>query len=294
VGSTPSDDDVRLRRRSRRLWHLLEPIHAVTYFAPETTAAYRAVGLKGFWMGYFASRVAPMGPVGVEVADAVLFNFAPTMVARALPDAWDRATPELVLAARATAVETVLGDLLGDTEGVAEAADLVEGALAGCRSQGRALFAGHLTIPRPASAVGRLWRAATLVREHRGDGHVAALVAHGLGGLDAHVVMAASGAVPRDRLQPARGWTDAEWDGAERRLGELGVVADNTLTAEGTRQSDEIEATTDDLAAGPWKHLGDEATERLTELIGGLSARVHAADLIPYPNPIGLPGPSAP
>lgn len=282
---------MRLRRRTRRLWHLLEPIHAVTYFAPETTAAYRAVRLKGFWMGYFASRVAPMGPVGAEVGEAVLFNFAPTMVARALPDAWARATPETVLAARAAAVETVLDDLFGDTEVVAEAADLAEEALAGCRSDGRALFAGHLTLPRPTSAVGRLWRAATLLREHRGDGHVAALVARGFGGLDAHVVMAASGAVPRDRLQPARGWTDADWEGTERCLGERGVVADGTLTPEGTRRREEIETTTDDLAAGPWKHLGDEATERLTELLGGLSARVHAADLIPYPNPIGLPPP---
>jgi len=55
---------------ARRMWQLLETIHAVVYFAPEVLDAYTAVGLKGFWMGYFAGRSAPLGAASPEVVTA--------------------------------------------------------------------------------------------------------------------------------------------------------------------------------------------------------------------------------
>ncbi len=71
---------------ARRLFDRFEPVHALTYFAPEARAAYDEAGFRGFWMGYFAARSAPLGVVPAEVVTAVFYNFARTHVARAL--AW--------------------------------------------------------------------------------------------------------------------------------------------------------------------------------------------------------------
>src|SRR3954447_14120284 len=106
---------------ARRVWMALEPIHAVTYFAPESRAAYEAVGLRGFWRGYFAGRTAPLGPVDAPPATALLFVFAPGMVARALPDVWTRATPDRALAARTDGAVGALERLIGAQPVPAEA-----------------------------------------------------------------------------------------------------------------------------------------------------------------------------
>jgi hypothetical protein len=250
------------------------------------------VGLKGFWMGYFAGRVAPMGPVGWPVAAAVVCNFDPAMVARALPAAWALASPEAVLAARAAAVEAVLTPLLDGGDEVAEAVDLADAAVAGCDVAGRALFAGYAGLPAATTPVGRLWRAATLLREHRGDGHVAATLAHGLDGLDSHLLFVGTGEVERSTLQPNRGWDDAAWEAGERRLEGRGLLADGRLTSAGAQLRQAVEDTTDDLAAPPWAHLGPAVTGRLAQLLEPLTAQVLAADLMPFPNPVGLPRPS--
>jgi hypothetical protein len=277
------------RRTARQLWHLLEPIHAVTYFSEETTEAYRAVGLKGFWQGYFASRVAPMGPVGGEVCAAVFYNFQPEMVHRALPAAWDAASPADVLAARDGALQPVLADMFGDDETIAEAADLATIAIEGCDVAGRALFAGHTTLPRPDDPVLRLWWATTLLREHRGDGHVAALLANEVDGLEAHVLFVGTGKVPRELMQAARSWSDEEWAAAERRLRVRGLIDADGLTAAGEALRSRVEDTTDELATGPWHRLGEERTARLATLLGPLRDRVIATGRIPFYNPIGLP-----
>lgn len=288
------DQQQRDRRTTRRMWHLLEPIHALTYFSPEVVDAGRALGLKGFWHVYFAARVAPMGPVGPEVCAASFFGFAPDAVRRALPSAWEVATPAAVIAARDAAVRDVLVDVL-DAEGAAapaigEAADLAATAVLGCRTAGRALFAGHTTLPRPDDPVLRLWWAATLLREHRGDGHVAALVATGLDGLEANVLMAGTGAVTRERFQGSRSWGDEEWDAAVAGLADRGLVGrDGELTDAGRALRSEVEDVTDDLAGEPWRHLGPAGTARLDELVVPLRRQVLAAGRIAAGNPMGLP-----
>jgi hypothetical protein len=272
---------------ARRMWHLLEPYHATVYFAPEVAQAMRDVGLKGFWMGYFAGRSAPLGAVSPEVVTAVFFGFHPAMVAKALPDAWDRATPDAVLVARRAAVGAALERVLGDdvrSPAVAEAAELARAAAAGCELAARPLHAAHASLDWPDEPHLVLWHAATLLREHRGDGHVVALAAEGLDGCSAHVAAVEVGGVPREALQPNRGWSDDEWEGARSRLAGLDL-ADLRMR---------VEIRTDRLAVSPWAHLGEEGTDRLATLLQPLAEHMVATGSVPVPNPMGAPWPPRP
>jgi len=277
---------------TRRRWTLFEPLHAVVYFAPEVPEADTALGLKGFWMSYFAGRAAPLGPVGPEVVTATFYNFAPPMVARAIPDAWSFASPTAVLETRFATVDVILRRVLGDA---IEAAELVE--LAGlaraaadrCPIEGRPLAAAWSSVASPPLPHQQLWLALTILREHRGDGHVAALVEAGLDGLEVHVLLAAVGSVTRESQLRARGWTDVQWDDAAARLADRGLVVDGSLTEAGRALSERIEGTTDRLAAAPWAALGADATDRFDQLIAPLSAAVADAEVLNYPNPMGLP-----
>ncbi len=223
---------------AREMWHRLEAVHSVVYFASEVAQAYKRIGLKGFWMGYFAGRAAPLGQASPELVTAVFFNFHPAMVSQALPYAWQLAAPAEILAARQAGIDEALHRLLGETAlrraDIAAAADLAEEGISGCELAGRPLFAAYHSLPWPDSPHLRLWHAATLIREHRGDGHVAANLAHGLDGLAAHLTLGATGAVPRSSLQPNRGWSDDEWDAAARSLSSAGVIGgDGQLTEAG-------------------------------------------------------------
>ena len=275
---------------ARRLWRLFEPYHAVTYFSPECREAFKDVGLKGFWMGYFAGRAAPMGQVGPGVVTATFFGFHPAMVARALPDAWGFAPVPAVLDARLHGVDHALRRLLGDgvdDPALGEAARLARAATEGAGFAGRPLFAANAGLEWPEPSHLALWHAATLLREHRGDGHVAALLAAGLDGCSAHVTLVATGALTRDVLQPNRGWSDEDWEAAAERLMARGWLDDAGELTEGGRVTRRaVEDATDELALEPWAALGKEGSERLAELLEPV-ARAVAHD-IPLPNPIGL------
>ncbi len=277
-------------RTARRMWRLLEPVHAVTYFAPESVEALKAVGLKGFWMAYFAGRSAPMGRVGAATVSASFYNFAPFLVDRAIPDAWGFAEPAEVLGARLAGVDLALRRLLGplaDGPEVAEAAELAWEASRSAVCDGRVLAAANQALPRPDDPLLALWQAATTLREHRGDGHLTSLVNAGLDGRQAHVTLVASGAIPRTTLQAARGWTDGEWAEAEEALIERGWLdGDGAFTPTGSEARATVEADTDRLAAGPWEALGEAACDRLAALARPLTLAISGA--IPFPNPIGL------
>jgi hypothetical protein len=276
--------------RARLMWTLFEPIHAITYFTPEALASFQAAGLKGFWRGYFAGRAAPLGPVGAAPVVASFFSFAPGMVARALPDVWQRATPEDALRARAEGATAALSRLVADqpAEIVAEAADLLADAAAHLEPGGRVLGAANAALPAPQAPVARLWQAATTLREHRGDGHVAAVVAAGLNGREI-VVWRSAHDMSREAIQPARGWTDEEWDATTRRLTGLGWLdAQGSPTEAGIAAHREIEAATDRAAAGPWEAVD---VDRLRTLLTPISAACRAA--LPPVNAIGLPEPGA-
>ncbi|HEV7709632.1 MAG TPA: hypothetical protein VGP16_15655 [Asanoa sp.] len=270
----------------RTMWTLFEPIHAVTYFAPQAREVFEAANLRGFWRGYFAGRAAPLGAIGAAPVTALFFGFAPSMVIRALPDVWSRATPEESLAARLTGARASLAPLLDGAGPVDEAADLLREAALSVSTTGRALAAANAALPWPDDPLGVLWHAATILREHRGDGHVAALLVTGLHGAET-VVWRASVDQRRSYLQPARGWTDDEWAAAAARLLDRGWLDADGATKAALDARDQIEETTDRLAAAPWIALGEQRTARLREVLLPLSARARAA--LPEETPIGLP-----
>lgn len=275
-------------RSARLMWTLFEPLHAVTYFTPEARGAFEEVGLRGFWRGYFAGRAAPLGEVGAAPVYAAFFGFTRPMVERALPSVWGLAEPSAVLAARAVGARAALRGLFGSAE-VAEAAGLCRAAAEAVEVAGRPLAAANAALAWPDDPLDVLWQAATVLREHRGDGHVAALLVAGLDGCESLVWRAA---VDNDRavLQPARGWSDEEWDAAAARLRERGWLDESgQATSVALAARDRIEESTDVLAAGPWRALGEEKVARLVELLRPLSDAALRA--LPSPNPIGLARP---
>lgn len=278
----------------RRLWQLTEPYHAITYFAPESQKAYSDAGLRGFWRGYFAGRAAPMGEVGPAVVTATFFGFKPDFVERALPSIWSMATPDAALEARLKGVDAAARRIYADelqSPAFDDAARLARRAVDGCEPAGRPLFAANAKLDWPTEPHLVLWHATTLLREYRGDGHVAALVVGGLDPCEAHVTqIAASGAAP-ESLQPYRGWTDDDWGAARDRLRERGWLdADGALTPEGRACRQDIEDETDRLAAAPVEALGEDSVDLLLTLLGPIVAGLD--DTIPYPNPIGVPAPA--
>ncbi|WP_091348289.1 SCO6745 family protein [Micromonospora rhizosphaerae] len=271
------------------MWTHFEPVHAVTYFHPRARAAYEAVGLRGYWRGYFAGRAAPLGPTDAPPVIAAFFSFAPRMVARALPSVWRLATPQEALRARLTGAVQALAEFTYELPEahLAEAADLLEAAAARVEIAGRVLGAVNAALPAGEYPLARIWQAATTLREHRGDGHVAALVA---AGLDPVEVLAWRCRTDQSREfhQPARGWTDEEWTAAEERLVERRwLTADREPTEQGSTAFRAVEEATDRAALGPWRALGAERTERLRELLEPVARRCHT--VIPRQSPIGLP-----
>lgn len=281
---------------ARRLWALAEPYHALTYFAAESRDAAEARGLRGFWRGYFAMRAAPLGPVGPALVAAVFYNFAPAFVARAVPEVWDAASPEIALEARLAGIDAAVRRVLGEdwiSGGDArEAADLAIAAAGASSVAGRPLAAANAALPVPDRPHQALWQALSTLREHRGDGHVAALLQREVSGLQAHVLAAAAGRSTREWLTRARGWADEDWDEAAAELTERGWLEDGELTAEGLAMTAAVEADTDRLALAPWRELGDRRCDRLAQLLGPVRRSVVAAGDWASGNPIGVPDPS--
>jgi hypothetical protein len=280
---------------ARRLWQAIEPFHAVVYFAPEPAAAARRIGLRGFWMTYFAGRVAPLGPVPSGPVAAVVYGFAPPMVARAIPDAWHFADPDIVVQARIAGAAAALRAHLDPNElaELDELSGLLLEAVAGCGFEGRPLASAWSQVrPRSADPVSSAWLATTVLREHRGDGHVIAAVGAGLGGLDATLTFVATGAVTREIMQKNRGWSDDDWEQSSRRLEARGLLdRDGRLTETGNALRIEIEDLTDRLAAAPAERLGAAGVERAIALAAPISRHLIDRGMIPVPNPVGAPRP---
>lgn len=278
---------------ARRLWLVGEPIHALTYFSTDATAAWEAAGVRGFWRGYFATRAAPLGPVGAGPVVATFYNFAPAMVERALPAVWSMITPTAALEARLAGMDVALratvGPLVDDPRLPGVVATL-RTAVDRCRAAGRALFAANAALPWPDPPHLALWHALTCLREHRGDGHNAALLARGIDGCQAHVLAGAAGGTPREVLQPARGWSDDDWDDAVTSLVARGILdGAGALTEAGRRLHAEVEATTDELAAVPWAAVPDAALAEVLSVLDPWAEAVHRSGQIRQPNPMGLP-----
>ena len=274
--------------RARRMWKALEPYHAITYFSPETRKATDALGLKGGWMSYFGCRAAPLGPVGPEIVAAVFYNFHPAMVARSLPDAWSYATPTQLLEARLTAVDNAVRRLFPDAD-FRRPAELGRRAAELAPVAGRPIAAANAALEWPDEPHLVLWQATTILRESRGDGHVAALVTAGLSPCQALVTLSAAGGPSKEVFQLNRRWSDEEWSAASEDLQTRGLLgADGTLTESGRALRQQVEDTTDSLADQGWRALGDQLTAELHDLVRPLSAVLMSDGLIPADNPMAM------
>jgi hypothetical protein len=269
---------------ARKTWRTLEPIHGFVYFSPDAEREYEAVGLQPGRMGYFASRSAPMGAVAAEVVIATFFNFHPGLVRSVIPAAWTLSTPEAVLGARLRVADIGLRRMLGD-DGIV-APELVEAsalartaAEAACEHpEGRPLFAGHVSLEWPDEPHLVLWHAQTLLREYRGDAHIAALTLQGLTGLEALIAHAASGDVPADTLRTSRAYSEDEWAAGIASLAERGVVeADGSFTDAGRRGRDEVERLTDERSVIAYEAIGEDGCDRLRSLARPFSKTISAA-----------------
>jgi hypothetical protein len=262
---------------ARKMWRTLEPYHGLVYFAAEAREAYAPFGLAGNG-GYFASRAAPLGPVPADVVVATFFNFDPGLVHAAIPLAWERGTPEEWSVARVDAIDRALRRVLGDAVAgneLVEAAELARMAAEGCTTPGRPLYAAHRELPWPDDPHLILWHGITLLREFRGDGHVACLLTEALDGCQALVLHAASGEVPAETLQSSRGWSDQAWAAAESALRERGWLDDDAqLTDSGRDARQGIEDRTDRLAVAPWRYLGEQRCDRLRSLVRPFSRAI--------------------
>lgn len=274
---------------ARTMWTLFEPIHIVTYFEQRARDRFTAAGLRGFWRGYFAGRSAPLGAVGPAPVIAAFYSFAPQMVSRALPEVWTMAAPEVVLTARREGAVEALSGLLAEIPAahVGEAVDLLEAAVATLQPAGRVLGAANAALPRNDHPLARLFQAATTLREHRGDGHVAALVTVDLGPLDI-LALRCGMDLSREYVQPARGWTDEEWAEAEVRLKERGLLdGAGTASQSGRDLFRFAEDATNRTAEAPWVAMGAPAVTRLKELMAPMADACRT--VVPAGNPIGLP-----
>lgn len=258
---------------ARHLWSRLEAFHAFVYFAPEPARNYVALGLQD-GAGYFASRSAAMGAVEAEVVIATFFNFKPSLVRKAIPGAWDVTTPAAVLNARMDGADKALRRILGDDvdhPDLATSAALARKAAEAADGAGRPLFAAHARLPWPTEPHLAFFHAVTLLREHRGDAHVAALVLEGYDAVEALVSHVASGSLglPADLLQSTRGWTDDEWEAGHERLrakGSLNPDGSVALTEDGQASRQRVEDLTDAASVAPWRALGDDEAEELRVL----------------------------
>ncbi|MCV7433800.1 SCO6745 family protein [Mycolicibacterium bacteremicum] len=273
---------------ARRLFDRLEPVHAVTYFAPEARAALDDLGYRGFWSGYFAARSAPLGQVSPEVVTAVFYNFAAHRVAKALPAAWQIAPPATVLQARLRAAVAALRRY-GLAAGVESAADLLGTAARNAPVDGRPLFAANLALPWPEDPLARLWHASTLLREHRGDGHIAVLNVFGISGRESNVLHAAAGRVPAEMIMRSRDYDDDLWREQVDRLAGRGLLdTAGELTAAGRDLKAEIEDATDRLALSAFDILSEAELKMLFATLTPLTRLVVAAGDVPSATPMGL------
>lgn len=279
---------------ARAIWHGLEAMNAVAYFAPECRAAPERLGLRGFWMGYFACRAAPMGRVGAGVVEATFANFHPDRVRRAIPAAWDAVGSDELVRARADAAAEALRRLLGGTaEDLAQlVAPVATEVIDRADGAGRALFAADREVDVPDDPVAAMWQHATTLREHRGDAHVALLTGAGLDGCESHVLFVACEGAPAELYQQSRGWSGDDWQGATERLAARGLLTDSgQATPLGRAMRAGIEERTDELAAVPFLGIAEDGVERLLARLESAARRIAAAGEVLFPNPMGLPPP---
>lgn len=267
------------------MWEAVERFHGLTYTAPQVRAEGQAAGLKGFWMNYFATRIAPVGAVGPDVVQSTFFYYGPARVQRAIPDAWRYSSPEAVIAARYRGMEQALHETYDGShdQAIAEAAGLVRLAVEACDPIGRLLFAGWATLSWPTDPAIALWHGCTLLREYRSGNHLIAICAEGLSGIEALVSHVAVGGAPEDWILDEAGWTADDAAAAATSLRAKGWLDQSGQgTAECQSGRDRIEQLTDTLDFPVWAHLGEANSARLFALMSGLAQELPPDDQLDW------------
>jgi len=274
-------------RAGRRCHNLLNSMAATLYFSPDLGRELAEVGIEDSNGAYFATRAAAMGAVGPGTVTATFYNFSHELVAQHVPAVWRTASPATVLAARTRAIDATLRRLLGDevvaSKEVAEAAELALRAAEACGRSARPLYAAHADLPVPDAPHLALYHAATLLREHRGDCHLAVLLDAELAPVEALVSHTATGKGMTPKwVLGTRGWSRTDWDAAVTALRERGLLdAEGELTEAGVALRKEIEARTDHLDRAPYEHLGAAGVTRLMELAKDLMMTAFTAGAFP-------------
>src|SRR6201996_4763201 len=268
---------------ARRMFELLEPICLVTFLADECNEEMAALGHRPYWDGYFASRAAPLGRVPAQVVHAAFYSFADGEAARHIPSAWEKIPPEASVDARlrgsAASLRRILGDELAGSPGLARAADLATKAAVSAPTEGRMMYAGMRTLPVPSDPVARLWHSATMLREHRCDGHIAALVGARIGGTESHVLSALDmGIHPPESFGRVHHLPKKRLAEVMDGLRERGLVdAEGRFTDAGRETKQQIEALTDELAVAPFEAMPPAELDELMAALEPITARLVAA-----------------
>jgi len=266
---------------ARRMFELVEPIGVIPYSADEPNEAMFALGFTDYWDTYFAGRAAPLGLTSAEVVDALFYNFAPGEVARHIPKVWRTTTPDAAIAARrlgcAKALRRVLGERV-DSPDFARASELLMKAGTSAPFEGRPMYAALRALPIPDDKVARLFHAASLLREHRGDGHIAALVTEGVGGLEAHALFALDMDMPAEKFGRIHHLPAAQLAAVTDGMHERGLIGnDGWLSDQGRAVKQRVESLTDDLAAKPYESLEPVELDELIAILEPLAALLLAA-----------------
>ena len=266
---------------ARRMFELVEPIGVIPYAADEPNEAMFALGFTDYWDTYFAGRAAPLGRTSAEVVDALFYNFAPGEVARHIPRVWETTTPEAAIAARERGCVKALRRILGDHVDsliFARAAELLTEAAVSAPVEGRPMYAALLALPMPDDVVARLFHAASLLREHRGDGHIAALMVQGVGGLEAHALVALDMGMPPERFGRIHHLPAPQLAAITDGMRERGLIGgDGRMSERGRAVKQRVEALTDELAAKPYECLEPDELDELIIALEPLAALLLAA-----------------
>jgi hypothetical protein len=252
--------------RTRLLRNVCEPIGANVYFAPEAHQRYAALGLAGYGSGYFCSRGASLGKPSGLVVTAAFGVFSPAVVAPAVEAGWAVVEPEPLRQARYEGAVASLRRLLGEPDGaqLARAVELLRRALSAAEGAGHMLFSGLKSLPWPEDAVGQLWRCCDMVREHRGDSHIAVWTRAMIEPVEIQLMSELQLGMPLKTYSATRGWTVEQMDAALAGMREKGWVEGDAFTLEGRDLRERIESDTDDMETP----LVEAIAAEFDELIG--------------------------
>ncbi len=279
---------------ARGIWAAVEPIASSVYFLPEVHRAYNELGFDGpsrvqggiefpDMLAYFTSRGACLGPnVSGHLVASAFGVFKRPMVVDAVAQGWTRTDQPAILAARQRGATEALTRILGATpDGLSWATEILTRMGTQANGEGRALYSGLLSLGYPDDPMGAFWRAADIVREHRGDSHIAAWIDQDLDACEIGVLTDPWRGQPLKSWVRSRGWTEDELDATIERLRGRGLPRRRRPSRRPAGRC----ARTSSRPPIAWRavssaSLGDDA-ERLFELMDGWCEQVVAAARLP-------------